>query len=122
MNYMRDFDSFTINALDYLDQGITVMDADLKLIRWNRHMYDLLEFPSHILREGITLEELIRFNVQRGEYGDGDAEEQVQFRMKLAREFKPHCFERVRPNGSIIEVRGNPLKNGGFVTVYTDIT
>ena len=31
-------------------------------------------------------------------------------------------FERTRPNGRTIEVRGTPLPGGGFVTIYTDIT
>ncbi len=33
-----------------------------------------------------------------------------------------HRFERTRPNGRTIEVRGTPLPDGGFVTIYTDIT
>jgi PAS domain S-box-containing protein len=34
----------------------------------------------------------------------------------------PHVFERTRPGGQVLEVRGAPLPQGGFVTVYTDIT
>ena len=31
-------------------------------------------------------------------------------------------FERVRPNGRVIEVRSNPVVGGGFVLIYADIT
>ena len=113
---------FVLGALDHLDQGITVIDADLRIVMWNRHMADLLGFPSSMMREGVALETLIRFNAERGEYGDGDVDTQVAERMQLARQFQPHCFERTRPDGTIIEVKGNPLEGGGFVTVYSDIT
>ena len=34
----------------------------------------------------------------------------------------PHVFERERPDGTVLEIRGTPVPEGGFVTVYTDIT
>ncbi|WP_372841859.1 ATP-binding protein, partial [Phaeovulum sp.] len=34
----------------------------------------------------------------------------------------PHYMERTRPNGRTISVEGSPLSQGGWVTVYTDIT
>ncbi len=113
---------FVLNALDYLDQGITVFDARLCLVTWNRHMVELLGFPKGLLHVGMPLEDLIRFNAERGEYGPGVAEEQVEQRMALARQCKAHCFERIRPDGTIVEVKGNPLAGGGFVTVYSDVT
>lgn len=30
--------------------------------------------------------------------------------------------ERRRPNGNLLLLRGEPLPNGGFVTLYSDIT
>lgn len=54
--------------------------------------------------------------------GPGDVEEQVARRMRLVRERKAHVYERPRPNGTIVEVRGMPLSGGGFVTTYLDVT
>ena len=39
-----------------------------------------------------------------------------------ARPRRPHVFERERPDGTVLEVRGVPLEDGGFVTTYMDIT
>jgi diguanylate cyclase (GGDEF)-like protein/PAS domain S-box-containing protein len=39
-----------------------------------------------------------------------------------ARAMQAHRFKRTRPNGRIVEVAGNPLPDGGFVTTYADIT
>ena len=69
-----------------------------------------------------TLEQLYRFNANRGEYGPGNAEEQVRARLELARKGETHIFERQRPNGTYLEIRGTPLPGGGFVTAHLDIT
>ena len=34
----------------------------------------------------------------------------------------PHLSERVFPDGSIVEIRGNPMPGGGFVATFTDVT
>ena len=33
-----------------------------------------------------------------------------------------HVLERERPDGTVLDVRGVPLEDGGFVTTYMDIT
>jgi len=33
-----------------------------------------------------------------------------------------HSFERVRPDGTVLEVRRDPIPGGGFIAIYTDIT
>ena len=33
-----------------------------------------------------------------------------------------HSFERVRPDGTVLEVRRDPVPGGGFIAIYTDIT
>jgi signal transduction histidine kinase/CheY-like chemotaxis protein len=109
-------------GLDLIDQGLTVIDAELKLVAWNRRFFTLLEFPMELARVGTPFEAFIRFNAQRGEYGAGDRDAQVAERVRLAESFQPHYLERQRPNGTIIAIRGEPLPHRGFVTIYTDIT
>jgi two-component system cell cycle sensor histidine kinase PleC len=109
-------------VLDHLDQGISVFSRDLALIQWNRRFAELHEFPEGFLRDGLPFEDIIRFNAERGEYGDCDTEEYVRQRVESALEFRPHRFERTRPNGTILEIIGNPLPGGGFVTTYSDVT
>lgn len=114
--------AWTLDALNHLDQGITVFDHNLRLVAWNQRWHELLDFPKELAVVNQPIETLFRFNAERGEYGEGDIEAQVAERVALAAHFEPHVFERVRPDGTIIEVRGNPMDNGGFVTTYTDIT
>ena len=102
--------------------GVSVTDADWNMIAFNQTFLEVLDFPAGRFREGDPLEDFLRFNAQRGEYGPGDADAQVAERMRLARRAEAHCFERQRPDGTVIEVRGLPVAGGGFVTLYTDVT
>jgi PAS domain S-box-containing protein len=110
------------NTLENIDQGITMVDRDLRTIALNRRFLELLGFPPERFARGFHMEEAFRFNAERGEYGPGDVEEQVRQRLALARRFEPHAFERTRPNGRVIAIRGKPMPGGGFVSTYTDVT
>lgn len=115
--------ALTLDVLNYLDQGISVFDEDLRLLAWNRRLFDLLQLPEAFAQTGLSIEVFFRFNAERGEYGEGNIDAIVTERMSLARTFASHVFDRVRPDGTVIEVRGNPLpNNSGFVTTYTDVT
>jgi PAS domain S-box-containing protein len=109
-------------GLDLLDQGLTVFDADLRLVAWNAPFLRLLGFPQAMAHVGASFESFIRHNALLGEYGPGDVESQIRERVAAAASFAPHTSERVRPNGRILQMRGEPLPDKGFVTLYTDIT
>ncbi|WP_374502808.1 PAS-domain containing protein, partial [Zoogloea sp.] len=109
-------------GLDLLDQGVTVFDADLRMVAWNETFLRLLDFPESLAREGVSFEDFIRYNAERGDYGPGDPARQIAERVARAKSFQPHVTERVRPNGQILSIRGFPLPYQGFITVYTDIT
>lgn len=111
-----------VEGLDHLSIGFTVFDRELVLVACNLRFQEMLHFPPALCRPGATLEEALRYNASNGEYGPGDVEQLVQDRLRLARQFLPHCFERARPDGSVMEVRGYPLPQGGMVTTYTDVT
>ncbi|WP_040652744.1 PAS-domain containing protein [Pseudogulbenkiania ferrooxidans] len=109
-------------GLDLIDQGLTVFDANLRLVAWNQAFLDLLDFPDDLARIGTPFEAFIRHNAERGEYGPGDIEQQIAERVEVARQFLPHTLERVRPDGQVLKVHGVPLPGKGFITIYTDIT
>src|SRR5690606_2326863 len=109
-------------TLENIAQGLSVFDGDLRLAAFNQRFLELLEMPERLGAVGTHFSEFIRFNAERGEYGPGDVEAQVAERVERARTPVAHRFERVRPNGTVIEVTGRPMPGGGFVTVYSDVT
>ena len=111
-----------IEAVEEFGQGFTVFDGELNLVLCNRRFLDMLAFPESLVHPHTVFADFMRYNALRGEYGEGDIEALVAERVEKARKFEAHCFERERPDGTIVEVRGLPLPGGGFVTTYTDIT
>jgi diguanylate cyclase (GGDEF)-like protein len=110
-------------VIDNFPGGLLLFDKDLRLVLCNDQQRKLLEYPDALFAPGNPhIEQIFRFNAKRGEYGLGDAEELVKMRMDLVRKRVVHVFERTRPNGTIIEIRGVPLEDGGFVTTYLDVT
>jgi PAS domain S-box-containing protein len=109
-------------VLDNISQGVSVFDRDLKVAAFNRRFLQILGFPEDYFHFGDSFEKFMRYNAERGDYGPGNVEDLVQERLQLVRRFEPHLFERARPDGTVIEIRGWPIQGGGFFTTYTDIT
>ncbi|MEX3009103.1 PAS-domain containing protein [Hoeflea sp. TYP-13] len=109
-------------AIEHIGQGITVFDDQLRLVACNAKFLELLDFPAELSKPGTEFAAFMRHNARRGEYGTGDVESLVRQRVEQAMKFEPHTFERTRPDGTILHVEGSPLPDGGFVTVYTDVT
>ena len=109
-------------SLEHLAQGVSVVDAELRLIAWNRRYVEIFGYPPELVRIGRPIEDLLRHNARRGLLGAGDVEVAVQRRLDHLRAARPHMFEREWADGTVIEIRGNPLPAGGFVTSYADIT
>ena len=109
--------------IDHLPVGIAVFDQSFSLLAINRLLVDWLAFPLSMFDIKMpTLEEMTLFNAMCGEYGEGDSHLQTKERMALARQSLGHRFQRTRPNGRVYEIIGAPMFNGGFVSIYTDVT
>ena len=110
------------HALDFARQGISVFDKDLRLIGWNREFRDLFSLPPDRLRVGMGLDELLRYNAERGIYGSGSVDEHVTARLELlVNESEPSRL-RLPLSGKVIESRSARMPDGGLVTTFADIT
>jgi Na+/proline symporter/signal transduction histidine kinase len=119
LQYSRDL---LQHALDHARQGITVLDRDLRLLAWNRAFIDLYELPPELVRIGVGLDQIIRFNAERGSYGPGLTEKLIAQRLhNFVHDTEPQRL-RLQPSGRVLEIRSNQLPDGGFVTTYTDVT
>jgi len=108
-------------ALDHVRQGIAVFDKDTHLACWNRQFGDVLDLPHELVRIGIGLDEILRFNAEKGAFGPGDVEALVAERIAGYVGGEPF-LERFADRGLVIEVRANRMPGGGIVMTFTDIT
>jgi len=109
-------------TLENVAEGISVIDAESRLVAWNRRYAELFNYPDTLLRVGTPIEALIRYNAGLGRCGPGDVEAHVAKRLAYFERGEPHVFERTRDDGSVIEMRVNPLPGGGYVASFSDIT
>lgn len=113
----------TLSGLNLIKQAISIYDADLKLRIANHRYQKLFNLPDHLVKSGASFEDTLTYLTEKGEYGHIDNPvEFIKEKVQLARGFQPHYFERTQANGNLISVEGNPLSQGGWISVYTDIT
>lgn len=106
-----------------ISDGVALLDRDLRLLEWNQHFPDLAGIPVRLLHPGVTMEEILRAQAEAGEFGRVSVQAEVTRRLAVLRNLRAEqTAERTRPDGRIIELRRNPLPNGGFVTLYRDVT
>ena len=110
------------HAIDHAQQGITVLDRDLRLLTWNHAFIDLYGFPPELIRIGVGMEEIIRVNAERGTYGPGNVDDLVAMRLHSVMHDAGPVRVKLYPNGRWISVRSNRLPGGGLVNTYTDVT
>jgi len=110
------------HGLDHAGQGITVLDRDLRLLAWNQAFIELYDLPAAMVRFGTGLDEIVRYNAGRGAYGDGQRDELMAARLQSFVHDREPVRLKLYPSKKVIEIRTNPLPDGGFVTTYTDIT
>lgn len=112
-------------TLENLDQGVSVLDAQMCLVAWNQRYQQLFDYPPGMLYVGRPVADLIRFNAQRGKIehrNEADINEAVNRRIAFMRAGTSHVFQRTLNSKQVIELRGRPLPGGGYVTSYTDVT
>lgn len=109
-------------TFEHMSQGISVVDAEMRLVAWNRRYAELFDYPDGMLYVGRPIADLIRHNAERGALGPGDIEEHVTRRLAYMRAGSAHRHVREDHDGHVLEMRGEPLPGGGFVMSFNDIT
>ncbi|MEO3681403.1 PAS domain-containing hybrid sensor histidine kinase/response regulator [Shewanella vesiculosa] len=110
------------SGVENIEQGISVVDADMRLVAWNQRYIELLNYPKHFVKAGLHVEQLIRFNIDRGIIVGNEAQELIEKRLEHMRGGSPHHFQRTMLDGKVLEIRGQAMPGGGFVSTFTDIT
>ncbi|MFY8274459.1 PAS domain-containing hybrid sensor histidine kinase/response regulator [Pseudoalteromonas sp. SSDWG2] len=109
-------------TIENIEQGISVVDSDLKLVAWNQSYQEMFAYPQDMLAVGRPVAELIRLNAERGLFEHQDIDIEVTKRIDHLRRGTAYKYRREHNDGRVFEMQGNPLPGGGFVTTYTDIT
>ncbi|MGB6310206.1 MAG: NahK/ErcS family hybrid sensor histidine kinase/response regulator [Steroidobacteraceae bacterium] len=109
-------------TMENVTQGISVVDAEMRIVAWNRRYLELVGYPDGMVYVGRPVAELIRWNAEQGELGPGEPEAHVEKRLAYMRAGTAYTFQRARRSGRVYSIHGQPMSGGGYVATYTDIT
>jgi signal transduction histidine kinase len=108
--------------LDGMRHGIALFDDDGRVVTANRLAAAMCGVPAEVFVPGASLADLRRAQIAAGEFGDA-AQTAAFITARLPEpEHAPARYTRTRPDGSVIEIRTDPVVGGGFVRTYSDIT
>ncbi|PKI14072.1 hybrid sensor histidine kinase/response regulator [Colwellia sp. 12G3] len=114
------------SGVENIEQGISVIDADMRLVAWNQRYIQLLDYPVGFVTAGKPIEELLRYNIAKGiitpANTNAENEDLITRRIEHMRMGHNHYFQRTMPNGIVLEIRGQSMPGGGFVSTFSDIT
>ncbi|MEM9333849.1 MAG: NahK/ErcS family hybrid sensor histidine kinase/response regulator [Pseudomonadota bacterium] len=109
-------------TLENITQGVAVVDSAQRLIGWNSRYIELMGYPGDMVSVGTPVANLIRFNAERGRFGDADVDKVIAKRLRYMREGSAYKVQSNRFDNKVVEIRGQAMPDGGYVTTYTDIT
>lgn len=108
-------------TLQSMDQGLLMVDADEIVQLCNPKALELLDLPAEFMACRPRFQDVLAFQMAQGEF---TAESLPEYRRWLSRgHFNDvETYQRTRPNGAMLEIRTVPLRTGGAVRTFTDIT
>ena len=112
-------------TLENVTHGILLVDGKRRIQILNRRAAELLDLPDEFVDRPASFTELLEYLHKRGEFDRialPPGVNAIDFITPPPDMAADHVFERVRPNGTVLEIRTQPLDSGGFVRTFTDIT
>jgi diguanylate cyclase (GGDEF)-like protein len=109
----------------HMNQGIMMVDAAGEVAFINAQAGRLLDLPDELIARRAHYRDLVGYLKDRQDFaGPGRTlEPHILEYIEESTERPPlPLYERVRPNGMVIEFRSEALPDGGFVRTLTDVT
>jgi PAS domain S-box-containing protein len=110
------------SILENIEQGVVLFDRDMKVVVYNERLRDFLELDESFDAHGMTLDAVLHYLAERGEYAREEKQAAIALRMRLMHSREPFTNDRERQDGRIVSVHYEPLPDGGGVMTYSDVT
>ena len=109
-------------ALEHMAQGLSVFDADQRLVLCNHQYAKIFGLPPELTQPGVSMR--AQMDHSFGNDGDPDPWSQglIEERLERAGRRTEGTYQLHLLDGSIIEVMHRPLDNGGAVETFADVT
>src|SRR5215469_15668520 len=109
-------------ALDAMAHGLCVFDAEWRVALFNRRYLEIFGLSPEVIRPGLSYRDMLAHSCERGNLAPDAVEGFWRERRKLLERGEPFTSRRQLPSGTIVSMRYEPLPEGGWVSVYEDVT
>lgn len=112
-------------TLASISQGVLVIDGEGRVNTFNPRVCELLDLPASYLSQHPTIQEITRFQFERGDFCAGlDGLEATATELILNGNYDgfPPNYVRKTPGGRTLEVQTQALPSGGMVRTFADVT
>jgi diguanylate cyclase (GGDEF)-like protein len=109
-------------ALNNMSQGLCMFDRENVLLVVNRRFCEIYRVDPAKVVPGITFREMMAFSIAAGNHARTDADALVARRLAfIARREAATAFQELA-DGRVIAISHEPMRDGGWVVTYEDIT
>lgn len=114
-----------VDAIESLNDGFLLWDSDGKLLMVNQAYRDLYPEYADQVRIGMTFEEQMRlvYDTRLAKPGEDPGRREAWLRERVGHHRNPAgSFEQVHNNGAMVRVTERQTREGGVVTIISEIT
>ncbi|WP_367717749.1 EAL domain-containing protein [Nitratireductor sp. GISD-1A_MAKvit] len=109
-------------ALNNMSHGLCMFDAEGRLIVSNQKMESIYGISQEKLQLGTTLNQLVELMVQTGASAEDEAERLMRLQSMLVTQGRSDTLTQELRDGRTILISHQPMRRGGWVATYEDIT
>lgn len=109
-------------TFEHMHQAVSVVDAEQNLVAWNTPYEALFEWPPGLLSIGRPIADLLHVAATQSGLDPAAAEARARRRLAQLAKATPYRSMRNLPDGRWLDIRGEPLPGGGFVTTFFDVS
>jgi diguanylate cyclase (GGDEF)-like protein len=108
-------------ALSNMSQGLCMFDHERRLVISNKRFTELYDMPGELTKPGTAYVDIMKHLIARGHF-EGDRDEFLQGRLKVAASAEPRIDIFEYAAGRVVEINRQPLPGGGWLATYEDIS
>lgn len=120
-NELRAQNERFVAAVETMSHGLAMFDAEERMIICNRYYLQIFRLDPDVIKPGVPFLDILRHSVDTG-VASQSAEELYAYRREFIGLRRPATYEEVLSDGRVITISHRPTAEGGWVSVYEDVT
>src|SRR6266702_1612995 len=109
-------------ALDHMEQGVCVYDADNRIVLVNQRYLTLFNMSAEIVRVGTSYRDVLTHSASLGNFPVSELDALYTTRVKQIATGEPFRTEQRLASGLVMALELKPLPGGGWMTICDDVS